>query len=612
MIGDVLVSSIICNNLRKALPDAQIDYMLYESTIPVIEGNKAIDNLIVFKEEYRKNKWSFLKFIMSIRREKYDIVIDAYSKLESWLTVLFSGAKTKISYQKRGRSFLYSHNIKLIERPKTNLGLTIERRLSLLAPLHLNIAIDPIPKLYVSPNENEFAKKLLTTHGVDSTKKTIMVSIIGSSDNKTYPLSEMSKVLDFIIENAEVNLLFNYFPNQIDDAKFIYNHCKKTTQNRIYFDVLGKNLRAYISLMNNCDFIIGNDGGAINIAKSLNKPSFIIFSPWIDKRIWATFEDGKFHKSVHLKDYRPELFIGKSEKELKKEAIQLYKNFKSNYFLNELKSFLDYNLTENRTFLLKDIIIDNKLDNKLSVLIITLNEIENIDSLIKNVKFADEIVVIDAFSTDGTVDAVKKHKSVKLIQHKFLNFSDQRNFALEQASYNWVLFIDGDERLSKELELEISEVYKEPHDIVAFGFYRKFYFENTPLRFSGYQTDKVYRLFNKDFVNYNKEKLVHETLDVDGKTKILKNKLHHYSYKDDSTYRDKIIIYAQLRAKELFIKKLKPTFYHFYIKPFYRFGYHFIIRAGFLDGTKGYKISKLNAFEVKQRYIELRELYKKM
>ena len=97
MIGDVLVSSIICNNLRKAYPDAQIDYLVYESTIPVLEGNPNIDNVLLFQEKHRKSKREFLNLAHEIRGIKYDLLIDAYSKLESWLIVLLSGAKRKIS-----------------------------------------------------------------------------------------------------------------------------------------------------------------------------------------------------------------------------------------------------------------------------------------------------------------------------------------------------------------------------------------------------------------------------------------------------------------------------------------------------------------------------------
>ena len=99
MIGDVLVSSIICNNLRKAYPKAQIDYLVYESTIPVLEGNSSIDNIILFQEKHRKSKKELLKKALEIRSQKYDVVIDAYSKLESWLIVLLSGAKRIISYK---------------------------------------------------------------------------------------------------------------------------------------------------------------------------------------------------------------------------------------------------------------------------------------------------------------------------------------------------------------------------------------------------------------------------------------------------------------------------------------------------------------------------------
>ncbi len=612
MIGDVLVSSILCNNLKKAYPNAEIHYMVYEFTLPVLQDNPNIDKIILFTDKHRKSKWIFFKFIKSIRKEKYDVIIDAYSKLESWMTVWFSGAKQKISYQKKGRSFLYTHNIKFINRPKTNLGLTIERRLSLLKPLDLTIEIDPIPKLYVSENENNLAKQLLKKHSVDRSKKVIMISIIGSSTNKTYPLKYMAELIDFMADNFEVNFLFNYIPNQIDDATEVYNYCKSSTKKHIYFDVLGKNLRAYIALMNVCDMIIGNDGGAINIAKSLNKPSFIVFSPWIEKRIWATFEDGKFHKSVHLKDYKQELFDNKSEKELKKISLELYQYFTPNYFQDELKMFLTHNLSKNNKLKLEDVIRENEPENrvnKLSALIITLNEIENIEALIKNLNFADEIVIVDSFSIDGTIEAVKKYNNVRLFQHEFSNFSNQRNFALQQALHDWVLFIDGDERISDELQDEIIDTLNNPKDIVAYGFYRNFYFKNSLLKFSGYQTDKVFRLYNKKYVTYNEEKLVHETLNINGKTKILTSKLDHYSYINDKTYKEKLVKYAKLRAEELYLKKVTPNFYHFYLKPVYRFLYHFIIRRGFLDGKNGYKISKLNAFEVQQRYVELRKLY---
>jgi ADP-heptose:LPS heptosyltransferase len=347
MIGDVLISSIICNNLRIAYPDAQIDYLVYESTMPVLEGNTNIDNIILFQEKHRKNKKEFLKLALQIRANQYDLLIDAYSKLESWLIVLLSGAKRKISYQKKGRTFLYTDNVPFEPFPKTNLGLAIERRLSLLEPLDLDIKIDPLPKLFVTQKENQEAITIFEKHQVKKERKTVMISLLGSEKLKTYPLEYMAKVVDAIADNQDVNILFNYFPKQINEAKFVFDSCKTSTQEKIYFDLYGGSLRSYIALMNQCDLIVGNDGGAINMAKALEKPSFTIFSPWIEKKIWATFEDGLMHRSVHLNDFKPELFSGVTEKELKNKALELYETFNSDLFLGQLNTFLKYNLSVN-------------------------------------------------------------------------------------------------------------------------------------------------------------------------------------------------------------------------------------------------------------------------
>ena len=346
MIGDVLISSIICNNLREAYPNAQIDYLVYEFTTPVLDGNISIDNVILFQEKHRKSKRALLQLALSIRATKYDLLIDAYSKLESWLIVALSGAKRKISYKKPGRAFLYTDNVPLEDYPKTNLRLAIERRLSLLEPLNLSISIDPIPKLFVTEKDRNAAKTLLEQHQVPTDKKKIMISLLGSENLKNYPLHYMATIVDSIASNREIVILFNYLPKQIEAAKTVYNTCQKETQQKIYFDVLGKDLRSYIGLMNECDMIIGNDGGAINIAKALNKPSFIIFSSWIEKKIWATFEDGIHHCSVHLQDYKPELFISKSKKELKKKALTLYQEFKPEFFFERINQFLNQNIND--------------------------------------------------------------------------------------------------------------------------------------------------------------------------------------------------------------------------------------------------------------------------
>ena len=93
---------------------------------------------------------------------------------------------------------------------------------------------------------------------------------------------------------------------------------KDFTKEKVFKNVIAKSLRDLVVLIGQCNMIIGNDGGAMNMAKALNKPTFIIFSPWIEKKAWNTFEDGKNHISVHLNDYLPEEFANKKLKTIKK------------------------------------------------------------------------------------------------------------------------------------------------------------------------------------------------------------------------------------------------------------------------------------------------------
>lgn len=340
MIGDVLVSSILCENLRIAYPNAQIDYLIYDSTKSVLDGTNYIDNLILFTKKERENKLSLLKFIYKIRTTKYDIIVDPYSKLESWLIVFFSNAKKTISFEKKGRNFIYTDVVKRREDYTSNLGLIIEQRLSLLEPLNIDFKKVTFPTIFVSKEENEFATKIFTKNGINETQKTIMISIIGSDMNKTYPPQYMAEIIDFIASNYNVSILFNYIPSQIEQAKTIYQLCKKATQQKIYFDVIGGSIREFIALMSKCELIIGNDGGAINMAKAIGKPSFVLFSPVIDKRGWATFEDEINHISFHLKDFKPELFENKNTKEIKSKNAELYTKFEPQLFLNDLNIFL--------------------------------------------------------------------------------------------------------------------------------------------------------------------------------------------------------------------------------------------------------------------------------
>ncbi|MDX1277991.1 glycosyltransferase family 9 protein [Oceanihabitans sediminis] len=339
MIGDVLTSSILFEALRAKYPNAQLDYLVNSHTVPVIENNPNIDNLVLFTNEEESSKLTLLKFAKKIKKQQYDVVIDVYSKLSSNLITLFSAAKTKISYYKSYSAFIYTHNIKRATKTDENCGLAIVNRLQLLKPLDITIA-SAKPKIYVTSEELETSKKFLTTNGINLKKPLIMISVLGSGDNKTYPFAYMAKVIDQIVATTEAQILFNYIPKQEKEAKAIFNLCKTETQARIYMHLFGKSLRDFLSLTAHCHALIGNEGGAVNMAKALNIKTFTIFSTWIDKDTWNIFEEETINESVHLKDYKPELYSGKTEKEMKPQAMELYKKFTPDLFQQKLDAFL--------------------------------------------------------------------------------------------------------------------------------------------------------------------------------------------------------------------------------------------------------------------------------
>lgn len=246
--------------------------------------------------------------------------------------------------------------------------------------------------------------------------------------------------------------------------------------------------------------------------------------------------------------------------------------------------------------------------NKLSAVMITYNEIEHIDAVLENLGFADEIVVVDSFSTDGTVERIRAHENVKLIQRPFKDFTDQKSYALAQATNDWVLFMDADERVTNSLKHEILDTVNKKETASAYYFYRTFMFEDKVLKFSGWQTDKNYRLFKKSKANFIQDRIVHETLLVDGESDNLENKLIHYSYKNYEEYKNKMVKYGKMKALEESGKSYVPNVYHFVLRPFYKFIHHYIFRLGILDGKKGLIICYLNALGVYSRYKELKRL----
>lgn len=602
-IGDVLTSTLIAENLKKIDRDMAVHFFCYKPAVAVLEGNPNIDEIISFDDKSLKKISVLNRYANEIRDRKYDIVIDPYAKLQSRFITLKSRASIRISYDKPLFKNIYTDVVKKLKVPTEGACCTaIDNRVSLVSPLiEDEIELTLRPKIYLSEQEIREGKEILEAAGVNPTRRTLMIGILGSGEDKSWPIDYMAQLIAHIQKYYDFNILFNYIPSQqstVDKIK-----AALPSLDKIYLDVMGKNVREFLKILVHCDALVGNEGGAVNMAKALDVPTFSIYSPHKFPIDWGCFEDGKEHASVHLQDLKKRMVDTTSVKKLYKNAHKYYKDLNFDYVRDEADQFLQKNF--GMVALPED--LQTKLP-KISALLITYNEERNIQKFLDEAWYADEIIIVDSESTDRTPEIAKKHPKVKFITRKFDNFTAQKNFTIEQARNEWVTFYDADERIPKALVFEmLDEIEKDRAD--AFFVYRRFYFMDKYIKRSGWQNDKAIRLFKKSKNRYGEGRLVHELIDCKGTVRMLDNRLDHYSYSSIEEYDRKLTQYSLLRAKELFARGLKPNAFHFWIKPWYRFVHHYIMRLGILDGGEGYIISKIHAHSVFKRYLFLQKMW---
>jgi glycosyltransferase involved in cell wall biosynthesis len=241
---------------------------------------------------------------------------------------------------------------------------------------------------------------------------------------------------------------------------------------------------------------------------------------------------------------------------------------------------------------------------KLTAIIPTGNEIHNIEAVLNSVSFADEILVVDSLSTDGTYEKAIE-LGAKAIRRDYEYSASQKNWAIPQAKHEWILLVDADERVTEALKNEILELLENPEEgVVAYWIGRLNHFMGEPVHYSGWRNDAVIRLFKRDFCKYQ-DKHVHAEIITNGSVGKLKNKLHHNTYINFDKYIEKMNRYATWQAKDYDKKTGKLTPYHFIIKPFWGFFKHYIVQSGFRDGVVGLTIGYIQGYVIFMRYVKL-------
>jgi glycosyltransferase involved in cell wall biosynthesis len=247
---------------------------------------------------------------------------------------------------------------------------------------------------------------------------------------------------------------------------------------------------------------------------------------------------------------------------------------------------------------------------EISVVIMTLNEELNMERCLQSLSgIADEIIVVDSFSTDRTEEICLKF-GVKFIRHRFDGYVEQRAYSIEQAAFNHILVIDADEALSEELKASILSVKRQwTHD--GYSYNRLNSYCGQWIRHSGWYPDRKIRLFDRRKASVKGRNPHDEIVMAKGSTlKHLKGDLLHYTYLSVEDHISQINRFTEIQARGNFERGKKASCFSILFSPPFKFIRHYFFRLGFLDGYYGYLVCRNSAYSTFLKHAKLKALWK--
>lgn len=244
---------------------------------------------------------------------------------------------------------------------------------------------------------------------------------------------------------------------------------------------------------------------------------------------------------------------------------------------------------------------------KLTAIVTTLNEEGNIGECLATLSFADEILVVDSYSTDGTVAIAAAFSGVRVLQHEYAGNGPQCNWAMDQAAHPWVLIVDADERVTPALAREIRDLLETGPSADQYFLRRDNIFLGRVIRHSGWGQDRLVRLLRSGSARYPEQR-VHADIHPDGPTPTLDAPLLHHTFRSMPQYLEKLHRYAEWGARDLAQEGRSAGLPEIALRPAWRFFRMFVLEAGFLDGLHGFVVCALQSYGVFLKWARLWEI----
>ena len=261
-----------------------------------------------------------------------------------------------------------------------------------------------------------------------------------------------------------------------------------------------------------------------------------------------------------------------------------------------------------RTFLgqqAKHQTVDSGAPPKLTAIILTLNEEKHIEACVRSLAWADDVLVFDSYSSDGTV-ALAEAAGASVLQSPFENYAQQRNAALDAVETDWVFFVDADERCTPELAVEIRHVIRDKQENAWFVPRHNMIFGTLTLG-AGWYPDYQLRLLRHGFTSY--ERPVHEIAVVQGDSGYLENPLIHYNYEDKAHFQKTQRAYTTYDAGILFQDGMRVKPHHYLSQPLRQFWWRYVTLKGYRNGLHGLRLSAFMAYYEWVKYRKLARLW---
>ncbi len=246
---------------------------------------------------------------------------------------------------------------------------------------------------------------------------------------------------------------------------------------------------------------------------------------------------------------------------------------------------------------------------EVSIVVLTRNEERNIEPCLETLQWADELLVLDSFSDDATVE-IAQAMGAEVHQHPFVNYARQRNIGLQLSSKEWVFFVDADERVTPELAEEIRRVVDKT-DFAGWWVPRKNYIFGKWIRHAGWFPDYQLRLLRRDKARYDEGREVHELVDLDGETGYLDSLMTHHNYDTIQQFRGKQDIYTSYEARMMLENGERAGIHNFVLQPLRQFHWRYVTLEGYKDGWEGLLLSLLMAYYEFVRYKKLWRLQRR-